>query len=142
MNIDRKISYILIIALIIALAGVIYMLINPSPSEKFTEFYILGADGKAGNYPTNLSLGENGTVTIGVVNHENANTSYQLTVMLNNNTLTQQTFNLKNNERKEIPFSFNPNQTGNGQKLNLYLYKLPDTKNPYRSLELLVNVTQ
>ena len=115
-------------------------MINPSPSERFTEFYILGADGKAGNYPTNLTIGENGTVIIGVVNHENANTSYQLNVIYDNNILTQETFNLKNNEKKEISFSFSLNKTGTGQKLNFYLYKLPDTQNPYRTLELLVDV--
>ena len=142
MNIDRKISYILIAIIIAAFIGVIYLMINPSPSEKFTEFYILGPDGKAGNYPSNLTPGENGTVIIGVVNHENANTSYQLTVVFNNNTLKRETFSLKNSEKKEIPFSFNLNQTGNAQKLNFYLYKLPDTQNPYRSLELLVNVNQ
>jgi len=138
---DRKISYLLIIILIIAFIGVIYLLINPSPSERFTEFYILGPDGEAGNYPSNLTSGENGTVIVGVVNHEDANTSYQLTVMFNNITQTRETFSLRNNETNEITFNFTANQTGAGQKLNFYLYKLPDTKNPYRSLELLVDVS-
>lgn len=142
MNIDRKISYLLIIIILISFIGVVYLLINPSPSEKYTEFYILGPEGKAGNYPSNLTSGENGRVIIGVVNHEDAITSYQLTVILNNKTLTQEAFSLKNNESKEIPFNFSSDQTGPGQMLKFYLYKLPDNNNPYRSLELLINVSQ
>jgi len=41
-----------------------------SLQEPFTEFYILGPEGKADNYPTDYVLGENGTVIVGIVNHE------------------------------------------------------------------------
>ena len=59
MKVDKILSYILIISIVIAVASVIYIIIDPSPGEKFTEFYILGSDGKIkGDYPTNLSVGE------------------------------------------------------------------------------------
>lgn len=140
MKIDKIISYILLAIIIIGIIGVFYIIINPTPSERFTEFYMLGTDGKAGNYPSNLTVGENGTLILGIVNHEGNSTNYDLVVNLNNNTLKNETFNLQNNETKNITFTFYPTQTGNGQKLEFLLYKLPNTQQPYRSLELLINV--
>jgi uncharacterized membrane protein len=140
MKIDSLISYIIILMLIVASIGVIYIIINPSPSERFTEFYLLGSDGKAGNYPTNLTLNENGTVIIGIVNREGTPTNYQLLIKLNNNTIKQEPIKLQDKEKKEINLTFNVNQTGNNQKLEFYLFKLPDNQNPYRFLELIINV--
>lgn len=141
MKIDRTISYILIACILVAFAAVIYITISPSTGEKFTEFYILGIDGKAGNYPTNLTIGESGNLTIGIVNHEDSTTSYRMVVKLNNETLTTENLQLKNKEKKEIPFTFQVNQSGNGQKLEFLLFKLPNDQKPYRHLDLLVNVT-
>ncbi len=141
MKIDRIISYILIVIIVAAIAAVVYITINPSPSERFTEFYILGPDGKAGAYPTNLTIGEDGTVIMGIANHEGSVTNYEVVVRLNNVTLKNETFKLGNKEEKRIPFTFNSNQSGDGQRLEFFLYKLPDTQQPYRSLDLLINVS-
>lgn len=141
MKIDKTVSYILIACILVAFVAVVYIMINPSPGEKFTEFYILGMDGKAGNYPTNLTVGESGNLTIGIVNHEGTTTSYQMVVKLNNEVLKSENLQLKNQEKKEIPFTFQVNQSGNGQKLEFLLFKLPNDQKPYRYLDLLVNVT-
>jgi len=100
MKIDRMVSYILIVVIVVALASVIYIIISPSSGEKFTEFYILGPDGKAGNYPTNLTVGENGTVTVGIVNHEGTSVSYELVMRSNNVIFKNKTYKLKNKEKK------------------------------------------
>ncbi len=141
MKIDQKLSYVIIAAIIIAGISVIYLIISPIPGERFTEFYILGPDSKAGDYPTNLTTGESGKLIIGIVNHEKTPTSYQVVVRLNEIILKNETINLKNDEKKEITLSFQMNQSGNGQKLEFFLYKLPNTLNPYRQLDLLINVT-
>lgn len=140
MKIDRMVSYILIVVIVVALASVIYIIIIPSSGEKFTEFYILGPDGKAGNYPTNLTVGENGTVTVGIVNHEGTSVSYELVMRSNNVIFKNKTYKLKNKEKKEIPLTFQLNQSGTRQNLEFLLYKLPNTQQPYRSLNLLINV--
>ncbi len=142
MKVDKILSYILIIIIVIAIASVIYIIVNPSPGEKFTQFYILGSDGKAGNYPTNLSVGENGNLTINIINNEGSTANYQLVVNIGNDTLENQSFKLANNEEKEIPFTFQPKQSGNQQKLEFQLYKLPNTQQPYRYLDLILNVNQ
>jgi len=77
--------------LLVCLAGVIgatvYIAVYPKIGERFTEFYILGPSGKAYGYATNLTLGESGTVIIGVVNHEYERISYKIVVTLDNETI-------------------------------------------------------
>lgn len=139
-NFDKPLSIILIIALIIAAVGTIYIVVFPQPGEKFTEFYILGQNGKASDYPTNLTAGESGNVTIGIVNHEYVNTTYQLVIKNNQTILKDENITLTNNEKREIPFTFNLYKYGQNQKLEFSLYKLPDTQNVYRSVFMYVNV--
>jgi uncharacterized membrane protein len=141
MKLDKTVSSILVILLIAAVIATVYIIVNPSPGEKFTELYILGAGDKAGNYPTNLSVNEIGNLTVGVVNHEQGTTTYNLVETLNNVTLSNQNITLANNETKQINFSFQPTQVGNNQTLEFKLYKLPNNITVYRSVFLYVNVT-
>lgn len=141
MNFDKKISLFLIILLITAVAVTVYITVVPNPGEKFTEFYLLGPEGKAGNYPTNLTPGQTGNLFVGIVNREHSTITYNLKIMLNNATLTNENITLLNNERKEIPFSFTAS-SGNGQKIEFLLYKLPDNDIVYRSLNLKINASK
>ncbi len=140
MDIDKKISLFLTILLVAAISLTVYIIVNPNPGEKFTEFYILGTDNKAGNYPTNLNLGETGNVTIGIINHEQSSTTYSLIVKLKNKQIKKENITLSNGEKQEIPFNFNPTQIGKNQKLEFLLYKLPDNTTVYRSVYLNLNV--
>ena len=54
MKLDKIISTILVILIILGVSAVVYIVVNPQPNEKFTELYILGENGKAGNYPINM----------------------------------------------------------------------------------------
>lgn len=138
MNVDRTLSIIIGIFLIIGIIGVVYISFTPYEVDNYTEFYLLGPDGNAGNYPTNLTNGETGKLTLGVVNHEYSNTSYLLKITKNSETLKEESFTLENNRNKSIPFDFKA-ETGQ-YKIQFDLYKLPDTKNVYRSVFILVNV--
>ncbi|WP_338096989.1 DUF1616 domain-containing protein [Methanobacterium formicicum] len=138
MNVDRTLSIIIGIFLIIGIIGVVYISFTPYEVDNYTEFYLLGPDGNAGNYPTNLTTGETGKLTLGIVNHEYSNTSYLLKITKNNETLKEESFTLENNQNKSMPFEFKA-ETGQ-YKIQFDLYKLPDTKNVYRSLFILVNV--
>ena len=64
----------------LAITLTVYVIAVPKEGEKFTEFYILGPGGKTEDYPTNLAVGEEGKVIIGVVNHEYAPATYELEV--------------------------------------------------------------
>ncbi|NYB52797.1 MAG: DUF1616 domain-containing protein [Methanobacteriaceae archaeon] len=138
-KIERILSIILIISIILAIATTVYIIVKPKEGEKFTEFYILGPNGTASNYPTNLTTGQNGTVIIGVVNHEYATTDYKLVVKVNNSTLKQENLTLSNGEKVEIPYTFTAGTSGQ-KKMEFLLYKLPDNETVYRSLHLWLNV--
>jgi uncharacterized membrane protein len=140
MDNDRYFSLIIIILVVIGVLSVVYILVNPQPSERFTEFYVLNEEGKAGNYPVNLTTGEVGKITLGVVNHEYQKTNYLLVVKLDNSTIYSEEFSLSDKEKKEIPLEFEAKSSGS-QKLEMFLYKLPDTANVYRYLFLQLNIS-
>lgn len=138
MNIDKTISIIIIILLILGGIGIVYTIFSPG-GEKFTEFYLLGAYGKAGDFPNNLTTSQEGNLTVGVVNQEQKPSSYKIMIKKDNEILKEENITLQNGEKKEIPFKFVSDQSGQ-YKLEFNLYKMPDNKNIYRSLFLLVNV--
>lgn len=77
---DRALTVILVISIILSIATLIYVIITPKEGERFTEFYILGPTGMAYGYPKNLTAGENATVIIGVKNHEHRTVNYTIVV--------------------------------------------------------------
>jgi len=99
-----------------------YVIITPKEGEKFTEFYIIGPNGTASDYPTELKVGEEGKikVIIGVVNHEYANVSYRLEVKLNGEVIGEKSIELMDNETWERPFTFRAKKEGEHQKLDCY----------------------
>lgn len=140
-RLDRILSVILLISILVAIGMVVYVIVTPKQGEKFTEFYILGPGGKADDYPTSLRVGEEGRVIIGIVNREYATVEYRLEVLLGDARLTNERFPLDHNETWERPFTFNPTQVGEDQKLVFWLFKAGvNETEPYRSLHLWVDV--
>ena len=137
---DKINSVILVIFIVLIISMAAYVILSPKNDEKYTEFYILGSGGNAYNYPTNLTVNQTGNVNVGIVNHEGSAVTYEMKVRLNNNTLSTQNITLLKNEKREIPFSFMVEYSGQNQKLEFLLYKLPDDKYAYRYLFLQVDV--
>ncbi|WP_297477086.1 DUF1616 domain-containing protein [Thermococcus sp.] len=90
-RLDRALTVILIVAILVSVGTLGYVVSHPKPGEAFTEFYILGPNGKAEDYPTNLAVGQNGTVIIGIVNHEHRNVTYYVQTWLVNLTWDNRT---------------------------------------------------
>jgi uncharacterized membrane protein len=91
----RAFRVILLVALIAAVCTTIAVILIPKEGEKFTEFYILGQNGTAADYPTNLIEGSSEQVIIGIDNHEYQDTNYVVEIWLTNitfNTTTNTTF--------------------------------------------------
>lgn len=135
---DKLLSIVLVASIILAISATAYVIVSPKEGEKFTEFYILGPNGKASDYPTNLTAGQTGNVIIGIVNHEYKDTNYKLVIKLNNKTLNEQKITLAKDQKYENKFNFS-STAGDKQKLEFLLYKLPDDNNVYRSLHLWIN---
>jgi uncharacterized membrane protein len=81
-RLDRVLSLILLAAIIAAVITTVYMIVVPKEGEKFTEFFILGENQKAADYPTRLVVGQNSSLYIGIGNHEYRNISYTVETYL------------------------------------------------------------
>ncbi|ASJ06374.1 DUF1616 domain-containing protein [Thermococcus pacificus] len=106
-KLDKALTVILIIAILTSIGTLGYVITHPKPGEKFTEFYILGPDGKADNYPTELKVSQNGTLIIGIVNHEGRNVTYYVQIWLVNLTWDNSTNTTIIHEMYPIPGWFN-----------------------------------
>jgi len=146
MDIDRILSIVLIIAIVLAIVMTVYVIVTPKQGEKFTEFYILGPGGMADDYPTDLAVGEEGEVIIGVVNHEYDSITYLLEVKLNETVIGGDELYLEHGVIWEGTFFFEATMKGDDQKVEFLLYREQDrnesgeTGEPYRSLHLWVDV--
>jgi len=129
---SKILTVLLLISLILAIVTTIYIIVMPEEGESFTEFYILGPGGKASDYPTNLTMNQEGRMIIGIVNHENTKTSYRLVVASNNTVMLEQDLTLEDGQKMKIPFNFTAGDPGE-RKMEFFLYKLPDNNNIYRS---------
>ena len=138
-KIEKILAVFLIISIILAISMTVYVVITPKQSEKFTEFYVLNQNRTAEDYPTNLTVEEEGEVIIGIVNHEYANVTYQLEVRLNGDVIDEKSINLMHNETWESPFTFRATKAGEDQKLEFLLFK-DGIMEVYRSLHLWVDI--
>jgi uncharacterized membrane protein len=138
-GLDKALSIILVILIVFAISMTTYAVVKPKQPEKFTEFYILGSDGKMSNYPTNLTSGESGNINIVIVNHETIPTSYLLVYNYNGTTVSKNYITLQNDQNISIPTTIVTGSTGK-KEVELLLYKLPDQQNVSLSLRFWVNV--
>lgn len=86
-RLDQALTLILAISILVAIISLVYVIVIPKTGETFTEFYLLGPDGIADNYPKNMSLGENRSVIVGVVNHEYKQMNYTIEIWAVNQSL-------------------------------------------------------
>jgi uncharacterized membrane protein len=77
-GIDRGLSIILILSIIITIGATVYVVVVPKEGEHFTEFYILGETGRAADYPREIELGKEYSIILGIGNHEYRNVTYTI----------------------------------------------------------------
>lgn len=122
-----KLYHALTIFLLLAILGgsaLGYVLTTPRAGQEFTEFYILGPEGKAENYPHQLRAGQEGRVMAGIVNHEQEEVDYRLQVMVDGDKLSELgPISLKPGERWEGVARFTPTKIGDSQKVEFLLYE-------------------
>lgn len=142
---QKVLTAILAVALVVALAGVVYIALTPQQAtDPYTEFYILGAEGNASDYPTNLTAGEEATVTVGVTNREQQQVTYTMLVTAGDRLLTSRTLTVGNERTWEEPVQYTLNRTGDVRVRFLLYQGSNPTGNaePYRLARLWTNVTQ
>ena len=83
-KLDKALSIILIVAIIAAVVTAVFVIAYPKDGEKFTEFYVLGKDKMADNYPDTFAAGSEQFVWVGIGNHEYSDVTYTVeTILLN-----------------------------------------------------------
>ena len=163
---NKSLSVILLIAILGAFGLLGYTVAAPMIGERFSEFYLLGRDGKAQDYPIEYVM-ENGTVvqviyssgmidttggigkiTLGIVNHEQQTMSYSVQMAIDSQSVNIGSssenarlgpIELRQGEKWEQEIGISPQHTGNNQKVELFLFKNSETT-PVESLVLWINV--
>jgi uncharacterized membrane protein len=138
---DRVIFGILMLAILGAAVAMIYAYAYPGEGEKFTEFYILGPGGIAADYASELTVGEEGSVIIGIINREHETASYRVMVTIDGRENGNMgTVILADGEKWEEQMSYIPDRAGDNQKLEFYLYKNENTEPYLKPLRLWLKV--
>jgi uncharacterized membrane protein len=150
-KLSKSFSICLIISILASVGILVYSLEVPNFNGAFTEFYVLGVNGKAQDYPTEFIIengrvihiqytpGSNhiadewGKVSLGIINQEQQNITYTIKVMINNEpvsfncegvTIDQlSSIELKQGEKWEKEIGFIPLQAGDNQKVEFLLFK-------------------
>ncbi len=164
---NKYLSFILIGLIVIALGGLGYTIATHQPGEKFTEFYLLGLNGQAQDYPSEFTVREGkvtqvrygrglsqpvsdwGEVTIGLVNREGQKTDYYIQVQVSNTPVPLNyhgevldklgPIELQTGEKWEQKLGIAPQYPGDNQMIKFLLSKGPEN-DLVDTLQLSINV--
>ncbi|MGB6894564.1 MAG: DUF1616 domain-containing protein [Dehalococcoidia bacterium] len=137
---DRLLGLLLVLVLAVAGLAAYVAATSSGGSEEFTEFYVLGADGKAEGYPRTVRVGDKFTLILGVVNHEGEETTYRVQATIGGRLAANlDSLHLANKEEWEGPLALTATQPGSNQKVELVLYKVGNGV-PCGTLHLWVDV--
>ncbi len=134
----KILTIILILSIMFSLFALVYIIVTPKHGEKFTEFYLLGAKGKAADYPREVIPGTQINLIVGIVNHEYSDVNYTLKVQIENSTFFKRRIMLADNETWAQPVSFTVNTTGSNLKLEFLLFR-EGNETVYRETHLWIN---
>jgi uncharacterized membrane protein len=162
---ERILSVILLIAIIVAVLTTVVIIVVPKDGERFSEFFILGEDQKAANFPTSFSSTTNNSLFIGIANHEYRTVNYTVETYFMNMTIDNSTqsptlnamvpvdrltIRVADNQTIVNPYSFTTGTTEyNRVEFLLFNESVPDDQitglerinQSYRELHLWVTVT-
>jgi len=146
--ISRTLTVILVLLILAGLSSLAYYVANPRQTEYFSEFYILGFEGKAENYPKEFTMsggqiiriyygsgtdhavdGQDAKVTLGVSNQEKTAAVYWLSASINgeainlNNSPIIGPIDLDPGQKLDQIVRFTPLTVGRDQIVEFFLYE-------------------
>jgi uncharacterized membrane protein len=137
---ERFLGLLLLVALAGLGVGAYFLATSLTGSGGVTQFYVLGPDGRAEGYPKVIDVGDEFTLILGVVNHEEEEASYRIQATIAGRPAASlDSIHLANNEKWEIPLALKATQPGSNVKVEFVLYK-GNNGVPYRSLHLWLDV--
>ncbi len=139
---DKTLSIFLLLAILGAFGTVGYIIAVPKVGESFSELYILGLEGKAVNYPTELKVGEEARVIVGIINHEHKVVSYRVEVRADDEKRNEVgPVVLEHDEQWEGEVGFVLEKVKDNQRVEFLLYKEGQNE-VYQSLHLWLTVRE
>lgn len=142
-RLNRALSISLIVAILAVTGYLVYLLASPKPSEKFTEFYLLGVSGKTEDYPKQAVAGKPVDLVLGIISHEQQTASYRVEIRVNSQSTDWLNIGtLATGQKLEETIHFTIQQTGEKQRVEFYLYQ-DNSSQPYFKdpLRLYLDVT-
>jgi uncharacterized membrane protein len=127
-------------AAVVALVSAIIVVVLPKSGDQFTEFYILGPEGLAEDYPREVRVGQPVRITTGIANQEGVAAGYHVKVVSSGRLVGQaDTVRLFPGQVDERMVTFAPSEAGKDIPIEFLLYR-DDGAEPYRSLRLWLEV--
>ena len=137
---EKVLLGMLLISMMATIGAVVYAFAVPHVGESFTEFYIVGPEGMAEDYPQDLAPGEEGTITLVIANYEHQVTDYFVEIEIDWEKVQEiGPISLVHGQKWEEPVTFAPNKAGEHQKVEFLLRK-SDEGETYLKLHLWLDV--
>jgi uncharacterized membrane protein len=142
-GVDKGLYIVSSLAILVFIITFSYVVLSPPSGEKYSEFYVLDSQGKTDDYTHQINLGESSSMIIGIVNHEEEKTNYRIEIDIGRQKISEiQTGKLNDGEKWEKLIEVVPQQSGNSQKIELWLFKNNEEDKTYNknSLHLFIDV--
>ncbi len=137
---ERRMMVVMAGILFLALMTAAYIFLVPSKNQYMTEFYILGQEGLAEDYPREITAGQKVSITTGITNREGTSATYDIKVMAGKEVIGQAgPIVLKDQATWEQPVEFSAPAAGADQQI-IFVLEREGQNDPYRTLRLWVNV--
>lgn len=140
---ERALIWIVVITLFASVIGVTYLVFQPSTQpDPHTEFYLLGENNSTDNFPTNLTVGETGSITVGITNNEHKQMDYTIVLLFDGEITATEMVQVPNGETREQQLQFTPESSGR-KTLRILLFRVDGgTEELYRDAKLSVKVRE
>ncbi|MBI3160209.1 MAG: DUF1616 domain-containing protein [Chloroflexi bacterium] len=126
----------------VILALILAVWTSERQTPQYTEFYLLGANGRASGYPEEIRLGEPLLLTIGVVNHEGGARGYSVVALQGEDAVgVLMPFEVADEERRELALSIDMLPESGTQRVEIWLGG-DGFEFPYRRLTIWLNVIE
>lgn len=121
----KILSAVLIFTILGAIGAMGYMFASPKVVDRYTEFYMLGPNGNAQNYPWDLKLGQEGVVILDITNHEYQTMGYRVEITVGTTLIeTLGPIELADGSEWKEEVGFKPPDLGPYQQVEFKLFKI------------------
>ena len=138
---NKPILFLFTLGILLCIGFLVFsVMAAPKMVDKFTQFYILGLDGKVADYPIKAVIGEESSVICNITNHEHQETKYEIVIKINGVTNREiGPITLANNQSWMNIIGFIPTEVADNQMIDILLY-INNQNNSYGSLFFKINV--